>query len=158
MYGTDRDGGKRRRVNRSGLKELVKYATKSASFGHSSELVDTFLTAFENLRRMQSFGSFLGVQKESDEDVQKQVDPTADKFALVGCKCGMCIWKIVTWKRELIHISQTVLAFDGSRQLKLFDSGTDPPMEKRIERERSSDFIAPCAMEANLFAPQLRLV
>ncbi len=158
MYGTDRNGRKRRGLNRFGLKELVKYATKSASFGHMPELVDTFLIAFENVRRIQSFGSFLGIQKEADEEVEKSVDPTADKFALVGCKCGMCIWKIVTWKTELVHISQTVLAFDGSRQLKLFDSGTDSPEDKRIERESASDFAHARAMEANLFAPQFRLV
>ncbi len=158
MYGTDRRGRKYRRINRSGLKELVKYATKTASFGYSPELVDTFLIAFENVRRMQSFGSFLGVQKEAEQEAKKQADPTADKFALVGCNCGMCIWGIVTWKHELVHISQTVLFPDGSRQLKLFDSGTSPPAEKPIEREQSSDFVAPCAMEANLFAPQLRLV
>jgi len=34
----------------------------------------------------------------------------------------------------LFHISQTVLAFDGTRQLRLFDSGADPPIEVVSER------------------------
>src|SRR5260370_1478345 len=161
MYGTsrtDKRGHGKRRINRSALRELIKYATKSASFGHVPELVDTFLTAFENVRRMQSFGSFLGIQKEADAEVEKISDPTADKFALVGCKCGMCTWMVGVRCRELVHISQTVLAFDGTRQLKLFDSGSDPPAEKIVEREPTGDFIAARAMEANLFTTQLGLV
>jgi hypothetical protein len=158
MYGIDKKGVKRRKLNRSALRELVKYATKSASFGHVPELVDTFLTAFENVRRMQSFGSFLGVQKEAEEEAEKVFDPTAEKFALVGCKCGMCTWFVGVRCRELVHISQTVLALDGSRQLKLFESGVDPPMEKPFEREQQTNTPPPCAMEADLFSTQFGLV
>jgi hypothetical protein len=157
MYGTNQARDKKRRLNRAGLKELVKYATKSASFGHSPELVDTFLTAFENVRRMQSFGSFLGVQKEADKEAEKVSDPTEDKFALVGCKCGMCTWIVGVRCHDLVHISQTVLAFDGSRQLKLFDSGTDPPGEKPIEPQPTNAFVVARGMENSLFAPQFRL-
>src|SRR5216684_1978505 len=125
MYGVDKKGRKKRKVNMQAVRELVKYATKAASFGDSSELVDSFLVAFENVRRMQSFGSFLGVEKEAE----KELEQTPGDFELVGCKCGLCVWGSGVHVRELVHISQTVLMFDGTRQLRLFDSGADPPVE-----------------------------
>src|SRR6266702_3172181 len=84
MYGIDKKGRKKRKVNMQAVRELVKYATKAASFGNSPELVDSFLIAFENVRRMQSFGSFLGVEKEAE----KELEQTPGDFELVGCKCG----------------------------------------------------------------------
>jgi len=130
MYGTDKRGRRTRRLNRAGLKELIKYATKSASFEDRPELVNAFLDAFEHIRRMQSFGSFLGAVKEAEaNEVPEPEEP-------VGCSCGLCVWAQGVRSPELVHISQTVLAFDGTRQLRLFDSGSDPP---QLHEDRSSE-------------------
>src|SRR5260370_37453501 len=115
MYGTsrtDKRGHGKRRINRSALRELIKYATKSASFGHVPELVDTFLTAFENVRRIQSFGSFLGIQKEADAEVEKISDPTAVKCALLGSKCRICPCFFGLRLPKLLHFLHTVFPFD----------------------------------------------
>src|SRR5260370_42604661 len=70
----------------------------------------------------------------------------------------MCSWMVGVRCRELVHISQTVLAFDGTPQLKLFDSGSDPPAEKIVEREQAGDFIAACAMDASVFTTEPGMV
>ena len=130
MYGIDEKGRKRRKVNAAALRELIKYATKAASFGDSPELVNEFLEAFKDVRRVQAFGSFLGAMKEAEEETREEEHPETEKPGdLIGCSCGMCRWRDVHWSSELIHISQTILAFDGTRQLRLFDSGADPPCE-----------------------------
>ena len=122
MYGVDSRGCRRRRINRSALKELVKYATKAAPFATEPERVEEFLTAFENVRRMQSFGSFKGEVSRAEKDA----DETPKRFELAGCKCGMCTWGMGQIGPK-VHITQTVLVFDGTRQLRLLDSGCDPP-------------------------------
>lgn len=159
MFGVSSKGKKQRRINRAALKELVKYATKAASFAQEPARVAEFLDAFKNVRRMQSFGSFKGVVAQAKEES----DATPKNWEPCGCKCGLCTWGMVEWEREPVHISQTVLFPDGSRQLRLFDSGSDPPREgafvsdecNRIAREFAA---LRAAHESSLFAPQLRLV
>ncbi len=128
IYGLDKKGEKKRKVNMRAVKELVKYATKSADFADYPERVDEFLTAFENIRRVQSFGSFVGFDKADEEVKEKRKDE------LVGCNCGACTWRCGT-PAGLYHLSQTILRPDGVRQLRLFDSGTDPPFDREMYLE-----------------------
>ncbi len=130
MYGVDGNGKKRRKVNMRAIRELVKYATKAASFAHSPERVGEFLEAFHGVRRIQSFGSFLGVEKEHEGSVY-------ENSGQVGCFCGQCHWCNAV-PAGLVHLRDTVLMQDGTRQLRLFDSGTDPPFnpeefDKKLE-------------------------
>jgi hypothetical protein len=113
MYGLDKKGRKTRKLNKRAIREIVKYATKAASFATRPELVRQFLDAFKNSRRMQAFGSFLGVTKEADKDEEKAAQP-------VGCACGKCLPEQFKLFR-CVHVSDTRLMADGSRQLKLFE-------------------------------------
>ena len=67
-----------RRVTHGAIKELLKYSAKAASFVYHAHLVDEYLTAFENVRRIQSWGTFLGAAKDEEK-------PPAP-----SCKCGDC--------------------------------------------------------------------
>lgn len=148
MYGRDKNGRETRKINMRSVKEIAKYATKSTGFSSQPHLVNEFLTAFESMRRMQSFGSFLGVVKEAEKEADTQANPETHKpNELVGCACGVCRWRDGHRVREYIHISKTVLGVDGSRQLLLFDSGSDPPVEVVSERtESDSPAVAPRAI------------
>jgi hypothetical protein len=126
MYGRDAEGNKRVKLNKRGLREIVKYATKAANFSDQPALVDTFLLAFKDVRRIQPFGSFIGTLSEdkkiSGEELEGNQEP-------VGCACGKCVWGDGKVCGPEYHISQTVMPFPGEpRQLRLFDSGHDPPM------------------------------
>lgn len=121
MYGTDKKGRKTRKVNKRAIRELVKYATKTADFSDRTDCVLEFYRAFKGVRRMQCFGSFLGVDKEAE----KEADPSHPEN-LVGCSCGLCKWADMKFIRK-VHISETILLSNGTRQLKLFDSDTGPP-------------------------------
>jgi len=132
MYGKTPKGGKTRKINSSALRELVKYATKASTFSRRGDKVLEFFNAFRNVRRMQAFGSFLGTVKEPEQEEKEK------ETELVGCACGLCRWCDAK-PAGLFHISQTVLAFDGTRQLRLFDSGADPPIEVVSERNRETD-------------------
>jgi hypothetical protein len=119
MYGIDKKGRKTRKLNRRALREVVKYSTKAATFAAQPELVRQFLDTFKNVRRYQSFGSFMGIAKQAEEDAEKELQPS-------GCKCGKCPpnqWRLI----GIVHECDTRLMADGSRQLRLYDSGTDPP-------------------------------
>jgi hypothetical protein len=115
MYGVDKNGRKTRKINRRAVREIVKYATKAATFAARPALVRQFIDAFKSTRRMQAFGSFLGVVKAAEKD-------TADKNKPVGCACGKCLPEQFVLFRH-VHISETRLMADGSRQLKIFDTG-----------------------------------
>lgn len=142
MYGKSKKGRKTRKINSGALRELVKYATKSASFAHKPSKVLEFFNAFRNVRRMQAFGSFLGTVKEPEQEEKEK------ETELVGCACGLCRWCDAK-PAGLFHITQTVLAFDGTRQLRLFDSGLDPPIEVISERnERETAHAADAALGA----------
>ena len=121
MYGKTRKGRKTRRINHGALRELVKYATKSADFSRKPDRVLEFFHAFKGVRRMQSFGSFLGVAKEAE----KEADEGHTKEP-VGCSCGLCKWSDGKFIAK-VHITDTILLADGSRQLKLFEPGAGPP-------------------------------
>lgn len=130
MYGVDKKGRKTRHINRRAVREIVKYATKAASFATRPELVRQFLDAFKNARRMQAFGSFLGVVKQAEKDTAEKEIPE------VGCACGKCERdQFHLFKR--VHVSETRLMADGSRQLKLFDTGPPevPHMDRLTEKE-----------------------
>jgi len=121
MYGKTRKGGKTKRINRSALRELVKYATKSADFSRKPDRVLEFFRAFKGVRRMQSFGSFLGVAKDAEKEANEEHTKEP-----VGCSCGLCKWSDGKYICK-VHITETFLLADGTRQLKLFDSGEGPP-------------------------------
>jgi hypothetical protein len=127
MYGTDKKGRKTRKVNKRAIRELVKYATKTADFSDRADCVMEFYRAFKGVRRMQCFGSFLGI----DKDAEKEADPTHPEN-LVGCSCGFCKWADMKFVRK-VHITDTILLSDGSRQLKLFDSGEGPPDSLQVQ-------------------------
>lgn len=131
MYGLDKKGQKTRKLNKRAIREIVKYATKAASFAARPELVRQFIDAFRNVRRMQAFGSFLGVVKQAEKD-------TTEKDKPVGCACGKCTPEQFTLFRTGIHVSETRLMLDGSRQLKLLDTGPKyevPPRDWLSEPE-----------------------
>ncbi len=127
VYGRSKRGRKiYRRVNLKALKELVKYVTKAAPFADSPERVDEFLTAFEHVRRVQGFGSFLGVERDEEHDA-------GDEHGMLKCTCGgVHAHGDFTWGHQLVHISETVLMADGSRQLKF-----DFAVELRESRDES---------------------
>jgi hypothetical protein len=100
------------RVNLKAIKELVKYVTKAASFSTSPERVCEFLRAFKHLRRVQCFGSFQGVLKDSERE-------PGDDGRELECSCGKCHYHDeFTWAHRPVHISETKAMPDGTRQLK----------------------------------------
>lgn len=118
VHGKDSRGRYTKRVNMRAVCELVKYATKSADFAATPDLVREFCAAFRNTRRVQSFGSFLGVEQEAkDAEAAAEKKLTADEPA--GCPCGKCL-KSDFVRKGHVHISETVLLPDGTRQLLLF--------------------------------------
>ncbi len=127
VYGRSKRGEKiYRRVNLKALKELVKYVTKAAPFAESPELVDEFLTAFQHVRRVQGFGSFLGVDRDEEQDA-------GDEHGMLKCTCGGVHGRgDFTWSHQLVHVSETILMADGSRQLKF-----DFAVELRESRDES---------------------
>ncbi len=136
VFGVSRRGEKvYRKLNKQAIRELVKYATKSADFSDSPERVDEFLRAFRNVRRVQSFGSFYGVE----EAVERE--PGDDKVKLVGCACGKCTGRDFVIEHGLVHVSETVLLPDGTRQLRfdfaveLRESRDESPPELVLEAE-----------------------
>lgn len=114
VYGLDKKGQPTRRINRRAIKELVKYTTKSYEFCEEPELVGQFLDAFKHVRRLQSFGCFFNVSKT----IEQQIDPSKDKAAYVGCRCGKCRWCDAR-KRPPVHITQTFVDDQGERHTKL---------------------------------------
>jgi len=97
--------------------ELVKYVAKAASFSHTPALVGEYLDAFENVRQLESWGSFRGDKKKySPEPV------VAKRF----CKCGNC--GVGDWRYAgVVHVSETRLLPDGTRVLGLTVTGLPPP-------------------------------
>lgn len=57
---TKRGEKKYGKLNRRALREFCKYVTKSADFADDHFLVGDFVRAFESVRRIQAYGSFLG--------------------------------------------------------------------------------------------------
>ncbi len=135
MYGLDKKGHRKRKINMQAVRELIKYATKAASFAAIPERVGQFLSAFESVRRLQAFGSFLG-KVEAEESGSGNV-PRGP----VGCRCGMCTWDVAELVSKIYHISDTFLPSDGIRQLRLFDSGSDPPPLSVLDWLPESDFV-----------------
>ena len=120
LHGIDEKRRKVRRIDARSLRELVKYATKAASFSDRPDRVLEFYRAFKNVRRAQAFGSFLGFLGESEEE------KTEDPNEFVGCKCSECKWSN-GFPSGLFHISQTTVDQNGDRQLKLFAFDSSPP-------------------------------
>jgi len=120
MYGLDKKQRKTRKINRRSIREIVKYTTKAASFAARPELVRQFIDAFKSVRRMQAFGSFLGAVKQAEKD-------TGEKSQPAGCACGKCPSEQFTLFRTGIHISETQLMLDGTRQLKPCKPQRDEP-------------------------------
>lgn len=121
LHGIDEKRRKVRRIDARSLRELVKYATKAASFSDRPDLVLEFHRAFKNVRRAQAFGSFLGFLGEPDDDEGAE---NSDDF--VGCACSECKWSN-GFPSGLFHISQTKIDATGERQLKLFAFDSSPP-------------------------------
>jgi len=114
VYGIDKKGRKTRRINERAVKELVKYSTKAADFCERPDLIGEFRDAFKNVRRMQAFGCFYGAQKQVDKETEKS---EAQQLALMpGCICGKCSWGHLNLFAR-VHVSDTVLLSDGSREL-----------------------------------------
>src|SRR6202022_2936163 len=117
MYGLDKNGHETRKLNIRSLREIVKYVTKVSDFAKDSESFKAFIEAFKNVRRVQSFGSFLG-QVEAAE--QEAAGPAESEK--IGCKCGKCRWRDGVRDSEPYHARQT--EFVGSiRKLKVLKRG-----------------------------------
>jgi hypothetical protein len=113
VYGRSKRGKKvYRRVNRKALQEVVKYATKAADFADSPERVCEFLRAFKDVRRVQAFGSFLGVFKKPERE-------PGDEGKSLKCSCGKEHPRdAFRWQHNPVSITKTVEMQDGTRQLK----------------------------------------
>ena len=109
----------------------MKYATKAADFSKDSERVVEFFRAFENIRRVQMFGSFLGKQTEPQEPLEEEEQNPED---FVGCACGQCRWKDGV-QGGLFRERDTFLDPNGLRQLKLFKDDLWWRPEKPAEPE-----------------------
>lgn len=100
------------RVDRKCLNELVKYVTKAVSFAWSPDLIHEFLTAFRHVRRVQAFGSLVGSLKDAERE-------PGDEEGLLKCSCGSRhLHSEFTWSHEPVHIRDTILMPDGTRQMK----------------------------------------
>lgn len=130
LYSRDKKGRKTRRIDRRALCELVKYATKAGDFSKISDRVVEFLKAFTSIRRVQTFGSFLG-QKTPPQDPLENEDQENPE-ALVGCACGQCRWKD-GMPGGLFPENKTFVDAKGIRQLKLFECDTFWRPEKPVE-------------------------
>jgi hypothetical protein len=113
VYGRTKRGKKLfRTVNRAGLKEVVKYVTKAASFSRSPERVGEFLQAFKHVRRVQTFGSFHGALKNVERE-------PGDDGVELKCSCGKTHYHDqFEWSGRPVHISETIVGSNGERQLK----------------------------------------
>jgi hypothetical protein len=114
------------RDQRRAVRETVKYVTKAVSFCDEPELVGELLTAFQGVRRVQSFGSFF------DPELPEEEGSSTHESRALKCQCGQC--QPDQW-RELGSVPErevTVLP-DGRVQLALF--GTGPPVIQRIEED-----------------------
>ncbi len=98
------------RLNEKALREVCKYVTKCAEFAAEPLLVDEFLNAFRNVRRIQCFGSFYGVQAkefEREPGDECQSDPEVrmrlcdEGYRRIGLRAAL---------------SETQMCADGSRQ------------------------------------------
>lgn len=98
-------------LNAKALREVCKYVTKCAEFAGSPLLVDEFLTAFKGVRRTQCFGSFHGAKAAEFDRVPGEDDAgiSETEQRLSGEGYSKLPFKA--------HVSDTVLAPDGTRQL-----------------------------------------
>jgi hypothetical protein len=128
MYGYDKKGQKTRKVNLRSVKELVKYVTKTSSFSESPALLREFLDAFEHVRRVQCFGSWLGEDAKAEQEADAaEVIPGHDTRP---CSCGQCKSRIA--ERRLYHVSETVER-EGVLELSLFALNEHRPRDETLE-------------------------
>jgi hypothetical protein len=100
------------KVNHRSLKELCKYVTKAVSFAWSPALVDEFLNAFKNVRRVQAFGSFFGALKDAEREPGEECDE-------LKCSCGGThARKEFRATRTIVHIRDTMRRADGFVQMR----------------------------------------
>lgn len=116
LYGITKHGKKHGKLNIRGLREVVKYVTKSVAFAASPALVDEFFTAFKSVRRVQAFGSFFGAVEEAGEKLKADEEGKPDEFLL--CVCGaMHRRSELRFGSGAVHSSETVLV-DGRRHMR----------------------------------------
>jgi hypothetical protein len=149
LYSRDKKGRKTRRIDAKALSELVKYATKASDFCKYPDRVVEFFQAFSSVRRVQTFGNFLGKQTAPEEPIEQEVQEPEE---LVGCKCGQCKWKDGV-PAGLFRERDTFLAPSGFRQLRLFEFDTGPPKEPDPEPVTEISL----ANQLNLFFEQREL-
>lgn len=119
------------KADRKALRELVKYVTKVADFATEPALVDEFLTAFKGVRRVQAFGSFLGVFKKEEREV-------GDETGRFECeRCGgthlysECVDEGVASLSEVEQLPDGTwqLRFDFVREMRQSVPESPPPWE-----------------------------
>lgn len=111
-YVTKRGRKKYNRVTLQALKEVVKYVTKAADFCALPDLVAEFMRAYENVRRVQCFGSFQGALKDEARE-------PGDDGMEITCSLGhRHCQSDFEWSSRAVPISDTELKPDGTRQLK----------------------------------------
>lgn len=111
-YVTKRGRKKYNRVTLQALKEVVKYVTKAADFADLPDVVAEFMAAYENVRRVQCFGSFQGAFKAEEREPG---DDGVEITCSLGHKHGH---SEIAWSYHAVPISETELKLDGTRQLK----------------------------------------
>lgn len=132
--------------DRKALRELVKYVTKAIAFAGEPALVNELCEAFEGVRRIQAFGSFLGVLKDEDREPGDETE----SFVCRHCN-GEHLWRDCkdegTASRDEVELSpegEWRLKFDFVRELRESVPDESPPWgllpeyipnfeEKRIE-------------------------
>jgi hypothetical protein len=120
---------------------VLKYVTKAADFADLPQVVLEFWDAYENVRRVQGFGSFFGALKDEERE-------PGDDGRELKCSCGKSHYHSqFAWMSRPVHISETKAMPDGTRQLKWdFWVGLDdlpdesPPefalMRQEVERHK----------------------
>jgi len=115
--------------DRKALRELVKYVTKAVCFAGEPALVNELVEAFTGVRRIQAFGSFLGVMKEEERE-------PGDDRELFECRhCGDSHqWKdcqdegVATANEvEQLPDGSWQLRFDFVREMRESVPGESPP-------------------------------
>lgn len=100
------------KADRKTLRELVKYVSKAVDFAGEPALVNELVTAFEGVRRIQAFGSFLGVLK----DEEREPGDETESFVCRHCN-GTHLWR--DCKNEGVASADEVEQLpDGTWQLR----------------------------------------
>lgn len=138
---TKRGKKKYNRLNEDALREVCKYVTKCAEFAGSHLLVDEFLRAFKNVRRVQFFGCYLGdaakeFEREPGEDdeetLRAQATLTDDGYRRLPFRAQLA-------DTEMRSDGTRQLSFDFMERVRAYIEAADPPWQLEAESVELSE-------------------